>query len=79
MNKTRNKIFRIVSLSGTRQDIIHAGGLIPFTLDHIYTKGLDVMACGKVEHAEASDHLPLWTTLRFKETTTQLAEMEVGL
>ena len=56
-----------------------AFGLFPFTLDHIYTKGLDVVECGKVEGAAASDHLPLWTTLRFKEATTQLAEMEVEL
>ena len=56
-----------------------AFGILPFTLDHIYTRGLDVLDCGKIEGAEASDHLPLWTILRFKEATTQLADMGVEL
>ena len=49
-----------------------AFGLIPFTLDHIYIKGLDVVDCGTVEQAQASDHLPLWTTLRFEPPVPQL-------
>jgi len=56
-----------------------AFGIFPMTLDHIYTKGLKIIQCGKVAHAHASDHLPLWTILQFKETTTRLAKMEVGL
>ncbi|MBN1482978.1 hypothetical protein EH223_13670 [candidate division KSB1 bacterium] len=50
-------------------------GLIPLTLDHIYTKGLHVLECGTVQQAEASDHLPLWVTLRFKKVSPQFVEL----
>jgi endonuclease/exonuclease/phosphatase (EEP) superfamily protein YafD len=48
-------------------------GLIPFTLDHIFTKGLNVLQAGVVKHAEASDHLPLWAVLEFDEKNEILA------
>ncbi len=51
-----------------------AFGLIPMTLDHIFTKGLTETSCGVVRDAEASDHLPLWTRLRFREAKPQLTD-----
>ncbi|MCK4548586.1 MAG: endonuclease/exonuclease/phosphatase family protein [Candidatus Krumholzibacteria bacterium] len=39
-------------------------GLWKMELDHIFTKGFDVIAAGKFEGGEASDHVPLWTILR---------------
>jgi endonuclease/exonuclease/phosphatase family metal-dependent hydrolase len=40
-------------------------GLLDLELDHIFVKGFRVTARGKVETAAASDHLPVWVTLRF--------------
>ena len=37
------------------------------TLDHIYTKGFEIVDSGKVKDFSASDHLPVWVELRFKE------------
>jgi endonuclease/exonuclease/phosphatase family metal-dependent hydrolase len=34
-----------------------------FVLDHIFTQGMTVIDAGKSDEAEASDHLPIWTTL----------------
>ena len=48
-------------------------GLIPFTLDHIYSKGMDVLQSGVVRSAHASDHLPLWVDFRFAEQQNKLA------
>lgn len=39
-----------------------AFGVLPITLDHIFSKGLSLIECGKVEFAQASDHLPLWAS-----------------
>ncbi|MBN1561240.1 endonuclease/exonuclease/phosphatase family protein [candidate division KSB1 bacterium] len=52
-------------------------GVLPFTLDHIYIRGLEVLECGTINSAEASDHLPLWTTLRFQQTTLPFATRQV--
>jgi len=35
------------------------------TLDHIFTKGMEPVDAGKVVTKEASDHLPIWTELKF--------------
>lgn len=43
-----------------------AQGLIDFEFDFIFVRGLEVLESGKVEGARASDHLPVWTTLRLK-------------
>ena len=34
----------------------------PFTLDHLYAKGLERIASGVAAGATASDHLPIWAT-----------------
>jgi endonuclease/exonuclease/phosphatase family metal-dependent hydrolase len=39
-------------------------GLKKTTLDHIYTKGMKIVSTGKVEATKASDHFPVWVTLR---------------
>lgn len=39
-------------------------GLIKFEFDHIFSRGFEVIDCGKVKEAKASDHLPVWTILR---------------
>jgi len=43
---------------------VKAFGIVPFTLDHIYTRGLNVVDCGTVSQAKASDHFPLWASVR---------------
>ncbi len=50
-----------------------AFGLFRVTLDHIFTRGMNVLDCGVAREAKASDHLPLWTRLRFNESPTPLA------
>jgi len=37
---------------------------IGLTLDHIFVRGMAVLAAGTAEEASASDHLPIWATLR---------------
>jgi endonuclease/exonuclease/phosphatase family metal-dependent hydrolase len=39
-------------------------GTRPSAADHIFTRGFRKVASGKVEDAAASDHFPLWVTLR---------------
>ena len=36
---------------------------LPFTLDHIFTRGFIPLEAGKIEKAVASDHVPIWITL----------------
>jgi len=36
------------------------GHLLNFSLDHIYTRGLNILDAGKLSQASASDHLPIW-------------------
>ena len=38
-------------------------GPLDLTLDHIFTKGFQVAAAGKLESSRASDHLPVWVKL----------------
>lgn len=42
-------------------------GIFEFAMDYIFVKGFRVEASGKVEEARASDHLPVWTTLRLEK------------
>ena len=35
-------------------------GLAKYTLDHVFSKGLEVIDAGKPEQTSASDHLPVW-------------------
>ncbi len=39
-------------------------GIWKMQLDHIFTKGFEVIAAGKYEDARASDHVPVWTLLK---------------
>jgi len=39
-------------------------GLWKMELDHIFTKGFEIVAAGKFEEGRASDHVPLWTILK---------------
>ena len=38
-------------------------GFEPCAADHIFTKGMEVIACGVIRDTKASDHYPLWITL----------------
>lgn len=40
-------------------------GILKWEFDHIYIRGFEVLDAGKHEEAEASDHLPVWTVLKF--------------
>lgn len=40
-------------------------GILKWEFDHIYVRGFEVLDAGKYEEAEASDHLPVWTVLKF--------------
>jgi endonuclease/exonuclease/phosphatase (EEP) superfamily protein YafD len=42
---------------------INIFGLQPVALDHIFIRGLKVLAAGKVDTASASDHFPVWVEL----------------
>lgn len=39
--------------------------VLKWDFNHIYVRGFDVLDAGKYEEAEASDHLPVWTVLKF--------------
>jgi endonuclease/exonuclease/phosphatase family metal-dependent hydrolase len=39
-------------------------GLFELELDHIYTRGFEVVEAGKIWEAQASDHKPVWAILR---------------
>jgi len=41
-------------------------GLVDLELDHLFVKGMEVVCAGKVEDAAASDHLPIWLSVRLK-------------
>jgi endonuclease/exonuclease/phosphatase family metal-dependent hydrolase len=38
-------------------------GPLEFVLDHIFTRGMDVLEAGRSDKAKASDHLPIWVEL----------------
>ena len=46
---------------------IGATAKLSMALDHIYTKGMEVIDAGKIENTRASDHLPVWVVLGKKE------------
>jgi endonuclease/exonuclease/phosphatase family metal-dependent hydrolase len=48
-------------------------GLLPLTLDHLFTKGLRVQASGVVKKARASDHFPLWAVFQQPQPPVQLS------
>jgi endonuclease/exonuclease/phosphatase family metal-dependent hydrolase len=46
---------------------INVLGLQPVALDHIFTRGLTVLAKGKVDTTKASDHFPVWVELSLSQ------------
>jgi len=40
-------------------------GLSKYTLDHVFTRGFELITAGKNQETIASDHLPLWLELKF--------------
>ncbi len=38
-------------------------GPLDFTLDHIFSKGFEVVSTGALESSRASDHYPVWVKL----------------
>lgn len=38
-------------------------GPLAYPLDHVFVRGLEVLRAGKVESANASDHVPIWVEL----------------
>jgi endonuclease/exonuclease/phosphatase family metal-dependent hydrolase len=44
-----------------KQDLL---GLVDLELDHLFVRGMEVVAAGKVTDADASDHLPIWLSVR---------------
>lgn len=47
-----------------KQDLL---GLVDLELDHLFVKGMEVVSSGKVEDAAASDHLPIWLSVRLEQ------------
>ncbi len=45
---------------------------IGLTLDHIFVRGMAILAAGTAEQATASDHLPIWATMRPHVTVVSL-------
>ena len=48
-------------------------------LDHIYIRGMETIETGKIEDRSASDHLPIWTKLRFEKITETADSKEPSL
>jgi endonuclease/exonuclease/phosphatase family metal-dependent hydrolase len=46
-----------------KQDLL---GLVDLELDHLFVKGMEVVSAGKVEDAAASDHLPIWLSVKLE-------------
>lgn len=44
-----------------KQDLL---GLVDLELDHLFVKGMEVVSAGKAEDAAASDHLPIWLSVK---------------
>jgi endonuclease/exonuclease/phosphatase (EEP) superfamily protein YafD len=63
--KELEESFSEVGMERATKDIEYTVKYPPleFTLDHIFTKGMDVIDAGKSDKAEASDHLPIWAKL----------------
>jgi endonuclease/exonuclease/phosphatase family metal-dependent hydrolase len=40
---------------------------VDLELDHLFVKGMEVVSSGKVEDAAASDHLPIWLSVRLEQ------------
>lgn len=64
-----DKILARIGFSRSTDGIGWTAGVDPlrfprFYIDHIYTKGFDVIESGKLTSAAASDHIPIWTTLK---------------
>jgi len=53
-------------------------GIVPITLDHIYSRGMQVLQSGVVRSARASDHLPLWAVFRFNQPAKRLAAAQAA-
>ncbi len=46
-----------------KQDLL---GLVGLELDHLFVKGMEVVSVGKVADADASDHLPIWLSVKLE-------------
>ena len=44
-------------------------GPFEFVLDHIFATGMTVLEAGKSDEAKASDHLPIWIALTFRDAS----------
>ncbi|MFV0308659.1 MAG: endonuclease/exonuclease/phosphatase family protein [Desertimonas sp.] len=42
-----------------------------FTMDHLFTRGLDVVGTGVIGPAPASDHRPIWTSFSYRTDATR--------
>ena len=40
-------------------------GLTQYTLDHVFTRGFELIDAGKNKETKASDHVPIWMKLKF--------------
>jgi endonuclease/exonuclease/phosphatase family metal-dependent hydrolase len=49
-------------------------GWLGLTLDHVFVRGMTTLAAGTAEEATASDHLPIWTTLRLDASLVFLTQ-----
>lgn len=55
------------NLNWASKDVGHSLAKYKFvklTLDHIFSKGFEIVASGKIENTVASDHFPIWTKLK---------------
>ncbi len=41
-------------------------GIVDLELDHLFVKGMAVVSAGKAEDATASDHLPIWLSVKLE-------------
>jgi endonuclease/exonuclease/phosphatase family metal-dependent hydrolase len=67
------RIFRKAGLRRANKGIGYTSrgdplGMLKWEFDHIYVRGFEVLDAGKYEEADASDHLPVWTVLKFDTT-----------
>ena len=72
-NKEAEKVFIDCGFVCASKTIGSTAKIGPFkgTLDHIFTRGVQVIGSGKLEQTEASDHFPFWVVLKLEESESQ--------
>ncbi len=64
----RNKVVRVMARGlGLEEVDFSRGGIWPWKLDRVFTRGVEVLSAERLEHVEGSDHFPLHINIRVLE------------